>query len=161
VDNRCYFTAEEDEQLRYLVASTSAGDWRSVSRGMHDRTPRQCRERWKYYLAPELRQGGWADSEDALLLRKHLELGTKWAMIAKFFPNRTDTMVKNRVNLLKRKACKQLNPARKQRIAEETSESVSIKDEVGAGVESDGLWGEPLDGEGDAEWPEDTQTNGC
>jgi hypothetical protein len=49
-----------------------------------------------------LKRTEWTDSEDILLFEKFQELGPKWVQIAKYFPNRTDAMIKNRINLLKR-----------------------------------------------------------
>jgi hypothetical protein len=55
------------------------------------------------YLSPMLNTAAWTVEEDQLLLEKQREYGSRWAQIAKFFPNRTDGMVKNRFNLLQRR----------------------------------------------------------
>jgi hypothetical protein len=70
---------------------------------MPDRTARQCKERWINYLSPALNTAAWTPEEDRLLLEKQRDYGSKWAQIAKFFPNRTDGMVKNRFNRLQRR----------------------------------------------------------
>jgi hypothetical protein len=59
------------------------------------------------YLSPELRDAPWTLEEDLFLIRKQRELGAKWVQLAKYFPNRTDAMVKNRFNRLKRRERKQ------------------------------------------------------
>jgi hypothetical protein len=56
---------------------------------------------------PSLHTGEWTLEEDALLIEKQCQLGCKWVKIARFFPNRTDAMIKNRFNLLLRQSQKQ------------------------------------------------------
>jgi hypothetical protein len=55
------------------------------------------------YLSPTLNTSPWTPEEDHLLMQKQSEYGCRWAQIAKFFPNRTDGMVKNRFNRLQRR----------------------------------------------------------
>jgi hypothetical protein len=97
------FTASDDVMLRSLVESFGHNDWYAISLRMPGRTARQCKERWMNYLSPTLNTAAWTAEEDQLLLEKQRELGSKWAQIAKFFPNRTDGMVKNRFNRLERR----------------------------------------------------------
>jgi hypothetical protein len=48
------FTPEEDKVLRNLVAQFGKSDWAAIAQRLENRTPRQCRERWKHYLSPEV-----------------------------------------------------------------------------------------------------------
>jgi type IV secretory pathway VirB10-like protein len=57
---------------------------------------RQCRERYKSYLAPHLSTSEWTSQEDQLLCEKYQQFGPKWVKIATFFTNRSDTQVKHR-----------------------------------------------------------------
>jgi hypothetical protein len=102
------FTHQEDETLRDLVEELGAVDWTRISQRMEGRNPRQCKERWVNYLAPTLKKAVWTREEDRRLIQKHRELGAKWVQIAKFFPERTDSMVKNRFNRLKRRDQKRM-----------------------------------------------------
>lgn len=89
------FTPEEDEILKNLVATFGPTDWQTISQHLVGRNPRQCRERWKHYISPEVVTGNWTDEENQLLLQKYKDHGPQWAIIAKSFPGRTDIGVKN------------------------------------------------------------------
>ena len=102
------FTEIEDQRLREVVARFEEYDWNVIASEMPGRNPRQCKERWTYYLSPTLNTSPWTNEEDNLLLMKQMELGSKWVKISKFFDNRTDAMVKNRFNVLMRKKKKGL-----------------------------------------------------
>jgi hypothetical protein len=97
------FTASEDTQLRSLVGLFGYQDWYTISLRMPGRSARQCKERWLNYLKPTLNTAAWTLEEDTLLLEKQRECGSRWTQITKFFPNRTDGMVKNRFNQLQRR----------------------------------------------------------
>jgi hypothetical protein len=86
-----------------LVDTFGSSDWAAIADRMPGKNQRQCRERWINYLAPELNSSSWTSEEDFLLIQKYNELGPKWVQIAAFFPNRTDSMMKNRFNKLQRR----------------------------------------------------------
>lgn len=96
------FSASEDSYLQYLVSIHGPNDWKKIAWSMNGRTVRQCRERWKYYLEPNINRKGWTKEEDDLLLEKHAELGPKWAQLTSFFQNRTDIDLKNRFHKIQR-----------------------------------------------------------
>jgi hypothetical protein len=89
------FTPVEDTRLRELVGVFGHSDWGTIARYLPTRTVRQCRERWFYYLAPSVINGPWSSEEDALLLDKFGEIGSKWKALTQFFPGRTDVNIKN------------------------------------------------------------------
>jgi hypothetical protein len=97
------FSADHDVLLRSLIEAHGTSDWNLIASHMDGKNQRQCRERWINYLCPNLNTSAWTPDEDALLLQKYIELGTKWVKIAKFFPHRTDAMVKNRFNKIQRR----------------------------------------------------------
>lgn len=107
------FTQEEDEKLRELVQTHGQKQWDVIARNIgSDRTARQCRDRWKHYLNPNVSQKEWTITEDRLLLTCTQKYGAQWAALVKFFPGRTDINLKNRWNKLQRKSRKlfQTNP---------------------------------------------------
>jgi hypothetical protein len=100
--SRQKFSVEEDNFLSYLVSLHGQSNWKQIASQMHNRTVRQCRERWKYYLEPSINRLEWTSEEDELLLAKHEELGPKWAQIGLFFHSRTDIDLKNRFHRIQR-----------------------------------------------------------
>jgi hypothetical protein len=96
------FSAAEDELLLALVSTTGANDWAAIAQHFTGRNARQVRERYTCYLSPSVKDAEWTQEEDDLLMRKYSELGRKWVKLAEFFPCRTDSMLKNRFNLLER-----------------------------------------------------------
>jgi hypothetical protein len=109
---------DEDELLskiiRYLVANrrkqTTENKWNEVAKELYKqshqayfRRPKQCRERWRNYLDPDISKGEWCQSEDSVLLEYVLEIGKKWSAISKCMKNRTEHAVKNRFKSLLKK----------------------------------------------------------
>jgi hypothetical protein len=64
--SRHKFTPDEDELLRTLVAQLGGSDWNAISVHFHNRTARQCRDRWRHYISPELLTGNWTEAEDQI-----------------------------------------------------------------------------------------------
>jgi hypothetical protein len=100
------FSPEEDQLLSHLVSVHGTADWKVIAWEMNGRNIRQCRERWKYYLEPTINRGAWSGEEDALLLKKCAEIGTKWSQLVQFFPARTDIDIRNRYHRIQRGAPK-------------------------------------------------------
>jgi len=94
--SRMKFSPEEDKILTSLVKQYGKKSWCIISQMIGDRTPRQCRERWKNYLCPGLNKTPWTDEEDQLLFQLYQQFGAQWVKISKQFSGRTDINVKNR-----------------------------------------------------------------
>ena len=101
------WTYEEDKKLKELLKDCKdKPNWEEISSKFINRNPRQCQERWSYYLSPEVNNGPWSPEEDELLLKKYKEFGTKWVNIAQFFKGRTNTNCKNRFLAIQRAVSK-------------------------------------------------------
>lgn len=85
-----------------LVAKYGTDAWTVVASELGSRTPKQCRNRYMLFLAPEVNKSAWTPEEDELLKRHYAEIGPRWAVLRAFFPGRTDLNIKNRFGLLSR-----------------------------------------------------------
>jgi hypothetical protein len=90
------FTPEEDMKLRALVESFGTAGWDEIARFLPQRSPRQCRDRYKNYLLETLVTEPWTPEEDALVIRQFYLIGPKWVEIGKMLSGRSGNNVKNR-----------------------------------------------------------------
>lgn len=104
------FTAEEDERLTELVHQHGIDQWSVIAAEMENRNIRQCRERWKNYLDPNLKLDNWTEEEDNLLIEKYSEIGPHWNLIAKYFEARSSNSVRNRLVKIQRTNSKPFKP---------------------------------------------------
>lgn len=93
---RVPFSKEEDEKIKLLVDLYGAKNWALISSFINGRTPKQCRDRYKNYLAPGFFLGQWTNEEDELLKKLYEEYGPKWSTLAKSFNDRSPGSIKNR-----------------------------------------------------------------
>lgn len=100
------WTPEEDAALVKILSQTKVYNWDMIAKKMYNRNARQCKERWFYYLSPDVNNGEWTHEEDQLLISKVKEYGTRWQKIAQFFKGRTNTNCKNRWLAMKREESK-------------------------------------------------------
>jgi hypothetical protein len=87
-----------------MVRECGADAWAAVADSLVSRSARQCRERWKHYLAPGINNGPWAPHEDVILREQFGIFGPKWSAIREALPGRTDVAAKNRWALLSKTA---------------------------------------------------------
>jgi len=98
MDARSTWTVEEDSHLTHIVEEFGARNWTFIATQVEGRTGKQCRERWRNHLVPGLRKDPFTPEEDEIILRMIDEVGSKWSLMAKALPGRTDNAIKNRYN---------------------------------------------------------------
>ncbi|KAG2155483.1 hypothetical protein DEU56DRAFT_724964 [Suillus clintonianus] len=103
------WTAQEDRLLANAVATHGESDnWKAVAHCVPERTNKACRkasidliipiqfsqyvqkQRWLHSLSPNVKKSAWTPEEDHLLLELYKVHSTKWSVIARHIPGRTD-----------------------------------------------------------------------
>ena len=88
---------EEDDMLSDIIRSMECQNkWNDIAKELYKRSearyfrkPKQCRERWRNYLDPQLQKGEWTVEDDRRLLELVLENGSRWSNISKILKTRT------------------------------------------------------------------------
>ncbi|EAY15908.1 Myb-like DNA-binding domain containing protein [Trichomonas vaginalis G3] len=101
------FTKEEDDKLKSLVNSMQrdrkAIDWHIIAKLMVTKNPRQCKDRWFYYLDSNVNLGPFTPEENYKILWSVHQYGKKWTAISQLFPHRTDVSIKAQYKKLLRR----------------------------------------------------------
>lgn len=101
------WSPKEDKILETEVSKLGEKAWSEIAAKLPGRVGKQCRDRWRNHLCPEVKKGSWTEKEDQLLFEYREKLGNQWAEIAKHIPGRTDLSVKNRFYSYRRKLQRQ------------------------------------------------------
>lgn len=102
------WSKEEDakltEKVTKLLKTSKQVPWKKLEKEMGGRTAKQCRERWKLSLDPNINKTLWNKDEDEQLLKLQAELGNSWSRIKDLLgTNRTENAVKLRYKCLKKR----------------------------------------------------------
>jgi len=88
---------KKDEDVKIVdLVSKFGKSWSKISKHLGTRNGKQIRDRFINVLDPEIRKGKFTDDEDKKLVLLFKQYGPRWATIAKYYPNRTADMIKNR-----------------------------------------------------------------
>lgn len=90
------FSETEDKKLKDLVGRFGTGSWNQIATYFKDKSPKQCRDRWRNYADPRLRHDPWSREEDELLMRKYAEIGSRWTTMVAYFDNRSANDIRYR-----------------------------------------------------------------
>ena len=65
----------------WLPKMVAGASWAQIATQLNNRNGKQCRERWRNHLRPELNKGDWSAQEDIDIWERVQEMGTKWAQV--------------------------------------------------------------------------------
>ena len=80
----------DDEQLK-AIFDKFGPKWSLIALDIPGRNGKQVRERWLNHLDPRVTKAPWRSDEDAIILKAYTEIGSRWSLIAKWLPRRTDS----------------------------------------------------------------------
>lgn len=78
------WVASEDELLLKLIKENGTSSWIQIAKLMNGRTAKQCSNRWKDCLNPDIRKGNWTLEEDTIILNMYAVLGNQWTKVSLF-----------------------------------------------------------------------------
>lgn len=95
------WTQEETDWLITVVSrlgtdNYDAINWQEVARQVPGRTGKQCREKWKNDLRPNISKDPWSLKEEYVLALAHSLHGNRWSEVARYLPTRPENTIKNR-----------------------------------------------------------------
>ncbi|KAJ6247000.1 snRNA-activating protein complex subunit 4 [Anaeramoeba flamelloides] len=116
------WSKEEDEMLKKYQRKYT-NNWKIISKHLKNRTSKQCRERWKNSLDPNLKKGKWSEKEDQTLIEKHseyakennnnkLDMKTKKQRNKKINPDQDNFVTKKKCKLIPNKNYQKNNQQR-------------------------------------------------
>ena len=91
-----HWNESEDHLLVFLV-SLGFLNWGKLAEHFPGRTSKQCRERWCHYLDPEVNKSEYSEAENRQLLSLYHTHGSRWCVMAKALPGRTENSIRAHV----------------------------------------------------------------
>jgi len=91
----------EDRYLLEILNSSPKITWNQIAEKLHQQHPevkksgKQCRERYRNYLNPNIKERPWTKNEKTLFIILHNYYENHWGDIAKFYTGRSDIFIKN------------------------------------------------------------------
>ena len=121
---------EEDIMLKEYVASYYPGkiDWKAIAENIPGRNIRQCMERWRQYLDPNINNEPFTREEDRKLESLVRQCGKKWVSFKKIFKGRTDISIRNRYNFLQRQ--KQRAKAKQEKKTQNVKSEIKAEENI-------------------------------
>ena len=99
------WSADEDARPEHLIAKHGSNSWTTIALRLQGRDRQQYQEQWRRHLQPH-KKGMRTPEEDQEILDCVEEMGAKWAQISRqYMLSRTDMDIKQRWNLILRRAC--------------------------------------------------------
>jgi hypothetical protein len=127
------WTREEDETIVQFVKSEGTKKWAQLASLLPGRVGKQCRERWRNHLDPDVNRESWTDHEDAILIELHEKMGNQWVKMTESLPGRSDNAIKNRWNSTLKKRLEERKsgtPRKKRGRPAKGNRGVKLVDEI-------------------------------
>lgn len=132
-NSRRRFTPAEDERLISLV-NEYGFNWKVIAKVLDcDITSRQCRERFKYHIDPNINKSEWTIEEENLIRELVDKYGKKWSMFTAHFDHRPDCSIKNHYAAMvynEKKLKRPLKNDKKRSRSSKKPESLNLVDDL-------------------------------